>query len=93
MNAGAPIQRGVTCLDVWRQEGFHTTREWVSVSLNVHGYAAAVPMGSERDLSGQSAEATPCGEAQVKYPCLACNAVRNSLPHVTAWTEVSRFGC
>ena len=61
--------------DVWRQAGFHTTREGVSMSLYVHGYAAAVPMGSERDLSGQSAEATPCGEAQVKYPCLACNAV------------------
>ena len=75
MLRGALCRGGVTCLDVWRQEGFHTTREGVSVSLNVHGYAAAVPMGSERDLSGQSAEATPCSEAQEKYPCSACNAV------------------
>ena len=72
---GASCRGGVVLRDVWRQEGFHTTREGVLMSLYVHGYAAAVPMGSERDLSGQSAEATPCGEAQVKYPCLACNAV------------------
>ena len=60
--------------DVWRQAGFHTTREGVSMSLYVHEYAAAVPVASERDLSGQSAEATPLGEARVKCPCSACIA-------------------
>ena len=72
---GASCRGGVVLRDVWRQEGFHTTREGVLMSLYVHEYAAAVPVASERDLSGQSAEATPLGEARVKCPCSACNAV------------------
>ena len=40
---GASCRGGVVLRDVWRQEGFHTTREGVLMSLYVHEYAARWP--------------------------------------------------